>query len=170
MEYPPYFKKIPRKNRFKTKQKSKTIRNQVEAKDRAWAILSDYSRLRDFARYQGRCVSSGERVGHWRDFHSGHYASMGSCGASAGFYDLNVHGQTYYENMHGGMESGGRYKDELVKRYGEVVLTLIQEEKRKIVKADEFFFIKKIEEIYAKFQELREEYPDEEYPDYLTCG
>jgi len=170
MEYPPYFKKIPRKNRFKTKQKSKTIRNQVEAKDRAWAILSDYSRLRDFARYKGRCVSSGERVGHWRDFHSGHYASMGSCGASAGFYDLNVHGQTYYENMHGGMESGGRYKDELVKRYGEVVLTLIQEEKRKIVKADEFFFIKKIEEIYAKFQELREEYPDEEYPDYLTCG
>ena len=169
MDYPPYFKKIPRKNRFKTKQKSETIRNQVEAKDRAWAILSDYSRLRDFAKY-GVCISSGERVNHWRDFHSGHYSSMGSCGASAGFYDLNVNGQTYYENMHGGMESGGRYKDELVKRYGEVVLTLIQEEKRKIVKADEFFFIKKIEEIYAKFQELREEYPNEEYPDYLTCG
>ena len=166
MEYPSYYKSIPRKNRFSTKQKNDTIRKQVEAKDRAWAILSDYSRLRDFAKY-GTCISSGERVNHWRDFHSGHYASMGSCGASAGFFELNVHGQTYYENMHGGMESGGRYKDELIRRYGEEVIDMIAEKKREIVKADEQYFIKRIEHIYGLFQELREEYPDEDYPDYM---
>jgi len=166
MEYPSYYKSIPRKNRFSTKQKNDTIRKQVEAKDRAWAILSDYSRLRDFAKYR-TCISSGEVVDHWRSFHSGHYASMGSCGASAGFYDLNVNGQTYYENMHGGMESGGRYKDELVRRYGEDVIQKIEAKKREIVKADEFFFIEKIKEIYDKFQSLKAEYPDEDYPDYL---
>ena len=167
MDYPDYYKKIPRKNRFKTKQKSESIRKQVEAKDRAWAILSDYSRMRDFCRY-GTCISSGERVDHWRDFHSGHYSSMGSCGAEAGFFELNVHGQTYYENMHGGMESGGRYKDELVRRYGEEVLDLIEEKKRSIVKADEYYFVQRIKHLYGLFQELREEFPDEDYPDYLT--
>jgi hypothetical protein len=170
MEYPEYYKKIPRKMRFSTKQKNETIRKQVEAKDRAWAILSDYTRMRDFVVYDGRCISSGQRVEDWRDFHAGHYASMGSSGAEAGFYDLNIHGQTYYENMHGGMESGGRYKDELIRRHGEQVIDEIEKRKRAIVKADEYYFIEKIKEIYGKFIILKETYPDYNYPEYLNCG
>ena len=158
MEYPDYYKAMKRKYRYKCKN--------LEAKDKAWAFLSDYTRVRDFARY-GVCVSCHKPFGHWKESQGGHYVPMGAGGTSSGFFDLNIHGQCMHCNKFGEMEAGGNFRQELVKRYGEDIFDIINEQKIKTVKADEQFFVKKIEEIYARFQELREEYPNEEYPAYI---
>jgi len=162
MEYPPYFKSIKRKYRYNPKNASKHI----VAKDKAWAILSDYTRMRDFVHY-GTCVSCGARFHHWRDSQGGHYVPMGAGGTSSGFYDMNIHGQCMHCNKFGEMEAGGNFKDEIVRRYGDSVIEDIMKKKHETVKADESYFIDLIEDLYSKFIELKKEYPSEDYPDYL---
>lgn len=158
MDYPDYYKAIKRKYRYKSKN--------LEAKDKAWAILSDYTRMRDFARYR-TCVSCGTPFERWKDSQGGHYIPMGAGGTSSGFFDLNVHGQCMHCNKFGEMEAGGNFKDELERRYGEEIIEQLKQVKRETVKADAWWYVKKIEEIYAKFKELKEEYPRFTYPNYL---
>jgi hypothetical protein len=164
MEYPLYFKAIKRKYRYNPKK----ITPLVLAKDKAWAILSDYTRMRDFVLY-GTCVSCGVRFEHWRDSQGGHYIPMGAGGTSSGFYERNIHGQCMHCNKFGEMEAGGNFKDELINRYGEGIIDELKTVKQELVKADEWWYIQKIKHLYGLFQELREQYPDKEYPDYI-CG
>lgn len=150
----PYYGKIQTKGRY------------IGIKAKAWSILSDYVRLRDFIKY-GTCISSGERINAWGDTDAGHYVTMGGHGVSVGFSDINIHAQSKRDNAWGGMEAGARYKDNLVKRYGEEILKEIEILKHKSVSADDWFFIEKIKEIYDKFSQLKEEYPDYDYPEYM---
>lgn len=163
MEYPSYYKAIKRKYRFTGKSNQKLS----EAKDKAWAILSDYTRMRDFARY-GRCISCGARFENWRDAQGGHFISMGGHGTKIGFDERNVHAQCQYDNQMGGMDAGAEYGRELERRYGDIEkeLRVLQHE---TVKADEFYFVKRIEAIHELFVLLKEEYPDLDYPEYM-CG
>lgn len=151
----PYFTKIISKSRY----------SGVKAK--AWAILSDYVRMRDFIKY-GVCISSSDKILHWRDTQAGHYETMGGHGAMVGFSDINIHAQSAMENKLSGMATGARYRDNLVARYGEQILVEIEKLKQQSVKADDWFFLEKIKEIYVKFQQLKKEYPDFDYPDYLN--
>ena len=166
MEYPPYFKSIKRKYRYKSKNKDKTI----AAKDKAWAILSDYVRVRDFIKFDRRCISCPKRADKWEDYQGGHYITMGGHGVLTGFHLLNVHSQCPHCNAFGGMEAGGEYKEELIRRYGEFLVPELERLKHQTTKADEQFFIDKIKEIYELFITLKEEYDDIDYPDYLNCG
>jgi len=151
-----YFKKIKRKGRYTN-----------VIKDKAWAILSDYVRMRDFLTYK-KCVSSGKIIQSWRDTDAGHFESMGGNGASVGFYHLNIHAQSKIDNKISSMATGAKYRDELIARYGESVLSKIQEKKRETIKADEWYFISKIEETYGMFVKLKKEFPIADYPDYIT--
>lgn len=151
----PYYSKITRKRRYAD-----------PVKDRAWSILSDYVRIRDFIKY-GTCISTGKKINHWSEVDAGHYENMGSCGASCGFYDMNVHAQSKIDNKLSSMASGARYRDELIKRYGPNIITKIDRRKKETVKADNIFFIKKIQEIYKKFLDLKKQFPDFDYPIYL---
>lgn len=135
-------------------------------KGKTWKILSDYVRLRDFILY-GFCISSGKKIENWNDTDAGHYVSMGGHDALVGFSDINIHAQAKSDNAFGGMEAGARYRDELVRRYGENILVEIENLKRGTVKADDFFFIEKLNEIRSKFLQLKEKYPDFNYPEYL---
>lgn len=135
-------------------------------KGKTWKILSDYVRMRDFILY-GVCISSGKRIENWNDTDAGHYVSMGGHGALVGFSDINIHAQAKSDNAFGGMEAGARYRDELVRRYGENILVEIENLKRGSVKADDYFFIDKLNEIRGKFLQLKEKYPDFNYPEYL---
>lgn len=135
-------------------------------KGKAWKVLSDYVRMRDFIVY-GFCISSGKKIENWNDTDAGHYETMGGHGALVGFSDINIHAQSKDDNAWGGMASGARYRDELVRRYGENILVEIENLKRQSVKADDFFFIEKIFEIRGKFLELKNKYPQYNYPDYL---
>lgn len=135
-------------------------------KGKAWRILSEYVRMRDFIKY-GTCISSGIRIANWKYVDPGHYFTMGGHGASIGFHDMNIHAQAKDDNAWGGMEAGARYKDGLIKRYGESLLVELEKIKQQGVKADGWFFLDKIKEIYGKFQQLKKEYPNFDYPEYL---
>lgn len=151
----PYFTKIERKKRYKD-----------VIKDRAWSILSDYCRQRDWIIY-GTCISSGTKIEDWRYADPGHFHNMGAHGAELGFHHLNVHLQSKYDNMLSEFASGKKYQDELVRRYGEAILGELEALKNVSVKADDWYFIRKLQETYTRYQELKEKYPDYEYPKYL---
>lgn len=151
----PYFSKITRKYRF-----SDVI------KDRAWAILSDYVRMRDFILY-GTCVATGVKISHWRDGDAGHFYCMGGHGALSGFDHLNVHLQSKHSNHMSSFADGAPFERELVRRYGEWVIEHLKKEVNTTVKADDLFFVQKIIEIHKLFISLKEQHPNFDYPDYL---
>ncbi len=137
-------------------------------KGKTWKILSDYVRVRDLILYK-TCISSGKLITDWKDTDAGHYVSMGGHGALVGFSDINIHAQAKSDNAFGGMEAGARYRDELVRRYGKGILVQIDKLKNSTVKADDFFFIDKINEIREKFLKLKEDHPEyiHTFPQYL---
>lgn len=137
-------------------------------KGKAWRILSEFTRMRDFIKY-GVCISSGKRIDDWKYVDPGHYFTMGGHGALIGFCDMNIHAQSKDDNAWGGMEAGARYKEGLIRRYGESILVELEKIKSQSVKADDWFYLDKIKEIYDKFQQLKKEYPDFDYPDYLNA-
>lgn len=151
----PYFSKITRKHRF-----SDVI------KDRAWSILSDYVRMRDWILY-GTCVATGSKIAHWRDGDAGHFHSLGGHGACSGFDVLNVHLQSKHSNHLSSFADGAPFERELVRRYGEWIVDDLNRKKNTTVKADDFFFIAKIAEVYALFQDLKKQHPHHDYPEYL---
>ena len=142
MELPHYFGSIKRKYRYKDK-----------VKDKAWAILSDYVRVRDFKK---GCISCGKRPETWRELQGGHYVNAGIGGVELSFDVLNVNGQCGYCNM-GGMDLGANYKMELDRRYGEGTADALHQRRFKTTNADKDFFIRKIEEIYGLLGEDKKE-------------
>jgi hypothetical protein len=133
-------------------------------KGKAWKILSDYTRMRDFILY-GFCVSCGSRIKDWRATDAGHYISMGGHGALTGFSDENIHAQCKKCNLYASQHTGDFYTKEITRR-GIDVPELTQRI-QKTVKADDFFFIEKILEIREKFINLKQEYPEYDYPEYV---
>jgi hypothetical protein len=152
----PYFSKITRKYRF-----------EGVIKDRAWAILSDYVRMRDFILY-GTCVATGSKIGHWRDGDAGHFYSMGGHGALSGFDPFNVHLQSKHSNHMSSFADGAPFERELVRRYGEWIIKHLRDQANATVKADDFFFIQKIRGVYDDFLLLKEQHPNYDYPEYLN--
>ncbi len=167
MEYPPYYKAIKRKYRYTAKANPKL----TESKDKCWAILSDYTRMRDFCRY-GTCVSCGGRVNHWRDLQGGHYVDAGVGGAGLSFDEKNVNGQCEKCNMNkrGGMYIGGGYKTELNKRWGDGTAEALTARRHHTDAVREDWFINRIEDIYAKFIQLVDEHPDGDFPSYISSN
>ena len=135
-----------------------------KVKGKAWKILSDYVRMRDFIIYR-RCVSCGKTIHDWKDGDAGHFISMGGHGALVGFNDDNVHLQCKHCNLNSSFHLGEPFESEMRRRGidPDELRTL----SHKSVKADEMFFMEKIEEIYQKFQILKANYPNFDYPDYL---
>lgn len=150
----PYYKGIKRKYRYKD-----------EIKDKAWSILSDFVRCRDFLWF-GTCVATGQKINHWRDTDAGHFYSMSGHGALLGFSELNIHAQKSISNKLSSMSDGAYFKEELIRRYGEDIIKELGRMKRETVKADDFYFIERIEDIYAKFQLLKST-NDLDFPEYL---
>ena len=153
-EYVPYFTKILalRYNGIKGK---------------AWRVLTDYCRQRDFIKY-GVCVSCTKSVKDWKDCDGGHYISMGGHGALIGFSESNVHLQCSSCNLFASQHTGVIYQDTLVTRYGGAILRQLDIFKNSSVKADDWYFLQRIERIHGLYKELKEEYPDFEYPEYVV--
>jgi hypothetical protein len=150
----PYYGKIPTKGRY------------TGIKAKAWAILSDFVRCRDWHRYR-TCVATGQRIENWRDSDAGHYVPMASHGANIGFDTMNIHMQSKISNKLSSAEDGAMFKETLLDRYGDRIIRDIEESKRKTVKADSWFFIQKIEQVHSAFVRLMDEFPGGDYPDYM---
>lgn len=133
-------------------------------KGKAWTIVSEYCRMRDFILWRV-CASCYTIPSDWRHFDAGHYISMGGHGAFIGFWVENIHGQCPYCNMHSSQHTGVHYHQELERRGidPEKLRRLAQ----KSVKADDLFWIEKIREVYVLFKKLKEENPGYDYPKYL---
>ena len=133
-------------------------------KGKAWKIISDYTRMRDFLRHKV-CISCDKFLNDWRNIDAGHYISMGGHGAASGFNTDNVHGQCKYCNMQASQHTGVIFEQNIVLRGYDI--DAINAEAQKTVKADDWYFLHKIKKVYEMFQELKSEFPDEEYPRYL---
>lgn len=157
-EHLPYYGSIgPSKGRYK------------DVKGKAWDILSDYVRCRDWLKY-GTCVSSGASIGiDWRNSDAGHFHSMAGHGAKLGFHEMNIHMQGKNENQLGSMASGAYYKETLIARYGNELIVELEFMKNETVKADDWYFIGRIEAIMNKFLDLKDEFPNFlNFPKYIT--
>lgn len=152
----PYFGSITRKYRYKSDP----------IKDKAWSLLSDYVRCRDFAKY-GTCVATGVRISDWRESDAGHYYTMSGHGTLIGFDPMNVHMQSKISNKLSSAADGANFERTLIQRYGEEVIKHLKSVKLETVKADDIFFIGVIKKIWPMFQELTKQYPHISYPDYI---
>lgn len=150
----PYYKKIPHKYRYSG------------VKDKSWSLLSDYVRCRDYILFDGKCVATGRKIEHWRMGDPGHYKSMANNGVESGFDPMNIHLQSKSSNGWGGAADGHAFGIELDRRYGSGTAEKLRQ-KRPMGKDDEWYHLRKIEDIYAKFKDLEKEYPDFDYPEYL---
>jgi hypothetical protein len=85
-----------------------------------WTIFSMYVRLRDFNKYNGRCVSCPMVVPHWRDFDAGHYISVARGNNSTVMHPKNVNGQCKScNNPDLTPDASIPYRAELERRWGE---------------------------------------------------
>lgn len=91
-----------------------------KVKGKAWKILSDYVRMRDFIIYR-RCVSCGKTINDWKDGDAGHFISMGGHGALTGFNDDNVHLQCLTKDSKIELSGGSKITLDKVKQ-GDLVL------------------------------------------------
>lgn len=149
----PYYGKIPLKSRY----------SGVKAK--SWSILSDFVRMRDFILY-GRCVATGVKIMDWRDGDAGHFTSMAGHGVESGFDPMNIHLQSKSSNGWGGNADGHAFGLELDRRYGSGTAKKLSQT-RTLVKDDDWYHLRKIEDIMGKFKALQKEHPDFDYPPYL---
>jgi hypothetical protein len=152
----PYYGAIQRKYRYTD-----------PIKDKAWSLLSDYVRCRDFVKY-GTCVATGEHVSNWRETDAGHFYTMAGNTGLLGFSDMNVHMQKKISNKLSSAADGANFEREIIKRYGTEIMGKLQELKRSTVKADSLYFLGVIKETWGKFLFLKTLYPDCTYPEYLT--
>jgi len=150
----PYYGKIKDKSRY------------TGVKAKSWSIISDFTRVRDFIKF-GVCVATGHRFGSYREGQGGHYYSMGGHGVYSGFSVKNVHLQSGISNKCGGQNVGHNFGEELKRRYGMDYLDILLKETQTYAKDDEWFHVRKIEEVYSLFQELKNEYPDADFPEYV---
>ncbi len=97
---------------------------------RLWRLASDTARIRDWYKYDGRCVATGVMIPHWKQGDAGHWKSFSVCRGLFKFDTANIHLQSKASNGWGGQEIGHSFGEELKRRYGddflEVLVTLNQ--------------------------------------------
>lgn len=153
----PYYSKIP----------SDTQRGKDTLRKKAWVITSEYVRMRDFIEYK-YCVSCKKYIENWRMTDPAHYYTFAGNGALLGFNLMNIHMSCKFCNGFRGAVAGHEMGEEIVVRYGEEILKDLARLKNMTVKADDFFFINIIETTLYSFNQLKEKYPDFEYPSYVA--
>jgi hypothetical protein len=94
---------------------------------RLWRLTSDYCRIRDWHKYDGRCVATGKKLASWNDGQGGHFKSWQKCNGMFKFELLNIHLQSAYSNSWGDKDDWKRFEKELVRRYGKGILHFIEE-------------------------------------------
>jgi len=93
-----------------------------------WKLCSDYTRIRDWYDYNGRCVATGKYIEHWSMGDPGHYLSYSICNSMFKFDIWNIHLQSKSSNGWGGMADGYSFGEELKRRYGEEFLEELRKE------------------------------------------
>ena len=104
---PRWFSKLPAGSHGSTPSQKK-----------AWKVVSDYVRQRDFTKYAGKCVSCFRRLDRWQDGQAAHYRPWSTCNGLAKFNIKNLALSCAICNYGSGADVGYAFGNELVNRYG----------------------------------------------------
>ncbi len=85
---------------------------------RAWAVVSEYVRKRDFKRYGGKCVSCWRRLDRWQEGQAAHYKPWSICHGMYKFDPENIHLSCPFCNFIAGGDVGHAFGEELKRRSG----------------------------------------------------
>ena len=107
-------------------------------KKKLWAIVSKRIKERD----NFVCYTSGRKV-EGAGAHCGHGMSSSICGARLRYHPLNLHCQSYHENINAG-GNGVVYYQNLLRDYGERRVEELMALRNKPIKADAIFYQKLI--------------------------
>lgn len=121
-------------------------------KNKLWKIVSKRIKERD----DYICFTSGKKV-EGTNAHCGHMFPSGSCGAVLRYHPLNLHCQSYYENINQG-GNGAVYAINFINTYGQEKMDTMLRLKNKSIKADSLFYEKLIEMYTNNTLEEIEEY------------
>lgn len=124
-----------------------------------WKLVSDYTRIRDWYQYGGRCVATGKYIEHWSMGDPGHYLSYSICNGMFKFDIWNVHLQSKSSNGWGGMADGHAFGEELKRRYGDDFLEELKLENRNHVneKVENFLVVQEMLDILELMKSLPEQ-------------
>ena len=68
---------------------------------RLWRLTSDFTRIRDWYKYNGRCVATGKRIERWQDGDAGHFRPYSICRGIFKFDERNIFLQSKRSNGFG---------------------------------------------------------------------
>lgn len=115
-------------------------------KKKLWVIISNHIRTRD----NFICFTSGVKV-EGSNAHCGHGIPSSVGGVALRYHPLNLHCQSYVENIHHS-GNGGEYYRRQVSKYGQEVVDRLYKLKNKIIKSDRYFY-EKLTELYLNEDE-----------------
>ena len=114
-----------------TKRKPPSI---TQLKKKLWAVVSKRIKERD----NWICYTSGRKV-EGAGAHCGHGMSSSICGARLRYHPLNLHCQSYYENIYAS-GNGIQYYQNQIRDYGAKRVKELYALKNKYIKADVIFY------------------------------
>ena len=133
---------LTRPTRLKTapkRIKKKKLRSISLLKKDLWEVIKIYIRERD----QSICFTSGIKV-EGSNRHVGHGVPSSVGGALLRYHPLNLHIQSYNENINRSGNGGEYYRRQLVK-YGQDTMDKLYELKNHSIQADRYFYTSMIE-------------------------
>lgn len=87
---------------------------------KAWKVVSDYVREKDFILYGGKCVSCPRIIPTVQDGDAGHFKPWSNCHGMMKFYTKNIALQCQFCNRYrSGIEAGYYFGEALKRRHGE---------------------------------------------------
>lgn len=95
---------------------------------KAWKVVSDYVRERDFKKYAGKCVSCFRRLDRWQDGQAAHFRPWSICNGMHKFCTVNLALSCPICNYNSGADVGHEFGEELKRRYGEDVFKVLKED------------------------------------------
>ena len=83
-----------------------------------WRLVSDYCRIRDWYAYEGKCVATGAKIGHWRLGQAGHFRPYSTCRGMFKFDERNIFLQSPRSNSWGGYDDWINFEYNVICRTG----------------------------------------------------
>lgn len=124
-------KKIPKGTPAWIKAIPRGLHGSGHLQKRLWRLTSDYCRIRDSYRWDGRCIATGMTIYHWNNGQAGHYRGYTTCNGMFKFDPMNIHLQTAQSNSWPTSRTWEVFAANLRSRYGEDYI-------EKIDKANEY--------------------------------
>lgn len=130
---------------------------------RLWRLVSDFVRIRDWYRYDGRCVATGRYIAHWTLGDAGHFISWSKCNGMFKFDRSNIHLQSKSSNGWGDRDDWKAFEKELVRRVNpDIVEALERVNRSSDIKIPTSYLIVEMQEVLREMEFLPEQ------PDYYA--